>query len=158
MQITVTASTDNQVEREKYNKLNVGGRVDYTFFSVGANYSTEDRKNFTPKDSLDIQISFEMATVQINRPWLDTNILRLPDLRILGLPAGSWSTGEVNPSNKGSMPLLNTKIVLVRNITITAKKFSQAITDTMKKTDWSTNVGIFVSCHNYLSITVILVY
>jgi len=147
MQITVTSSTDNQVEREKYNTLNAEGKVDYDFFSVGADYSTKDRKKFTSKDSLNIQITFEMATIQINRPWFDLSILRKPDLTIPGLPAGGWSTGEVKPSNGGSMPLLNTKMVLVRNVTISATKFSQAITDTLKQTDWSTHVGIFVSYH-----------
>jgi len=156
MQITVTSSSDNQVEREKYDKLNVGGRVDYEFFSVGADYTSKDRKTFTSKDSSNIQITFEMATVQINRPWFDLSILRLPDLTIPGLPAGGWSTGEVNLSNKGQMPLLNTKLVLVRNVTISATKFSQQITDTLKQTDWSTNVGLFVSYHYCLSVIIII--
>ena len=72
------------------------------------------------------------------------------DLRIPGLSAGAWSTGELSPNNNEVMLSITTALVLARNIEITSAKFSQEITDYMKQTDWTVHSGLFVSIASYL--------
>jgi len=101
-------------------------------------------------DSKDIHISFQMATVQINRPWCDLSILRLAGLTLPGLKPEGWSTGKLSPNNNGSMPMFNTQVVLAKDISITANTFSQRVVDYIANTNWHASHGYFVSWDNYL--------
>ena len=67
-----------------------------------------------------VNISFKVRTVQINRPWLDTSILKNRNYTINGEDPGSWSTGELDADNNGSFPLLSTQMIVAKDITVTA--------------------------------------
>lgn len=121
--------------------------------SVYTNSSLLESDNLSEEvlidDCKDIRISFQMATVQIFRPWCDLSILKLAGLKLPGIQPEGWSTGDLSLSNNGSMPMFNTQVVLAKDICITANKFSQKIVDYIKNTDWHAKHGYFVSCNNY---------
>ena len=66
----------------------------------------------------DVEISFKVRSVQINRPWLDISMLNR-NFTIDGEDPGSWSTGELDADNNGSFPLLSTQMIVAKNITVT---------------------------------------
>ena len=68
----------------------------------------------------DVNISLKVRTVQINRPWIDTSILKFRNYTIDGEDPGSWSTGELDADNNGSFPLLPNQMIVAKDITVTA--------------------------------------
>ena len=68
----------------------------------------------------DVEISFKVRAVQINRPWLDLSVLKNKNYTIDGEEPGSWSTGEIDADNNGSFPLLSTQMIVAKDITVTA--------------------------------------
>ena len=113
--------------------------------SVTTKESTEEVKSITTEKTKDIKIAFEFASLEISRPWLDEEVLKLEGLHLRGLHIGGWSTGELSTDNDGVMPLVTDTIILARNIEISSTKFSKEVTDFMKETDWSKHCGVLVS-------------
>ena len=95
--------------------------------------------------SSDVRISFEVRSVQINRPWVDLSALELQNWKIPGLATGSWSTGVLDSSNKGLFAILPTEMIVVRNVTVAATKFSEEIVDTLSTFNKSAETGVLVS-------------
>ena len=67
----------------------------------------------------DVKISFKVRAVQIIRPWLDLSVLKNKNYTIYGEDPGRWSTGELDADNKGSFPLVSTKMIVAKDITVT---------------------------------------
>ena len=68
----------------------------------------------------DVKISFKIRAVEIFRPWFDRAILKNKNYKIFGEGPESWSTGDLDASNKGSFPLLSTQMIVAKDITVTA--------------------------------------
>ena len=127
--------------------------VSYAFIGVRGQAEGKMEKEIAADGSRDLNLSFKVRSVQINRPWLDLSALKVQNYNIPGEKAGSWSTGEVNSKNDGSLPLISTQMIVARDITVTASKFNQEIIETMKHFDASAKVGFMVSIyivHSYM--------
>ena len=157
MQITVDPRTrDNENQSGLYKLL--GGEPDVPlYFGVdqhtpiemrGANLIDLDLTNFLQirrkgvqekkvdiGNSQDVRIDLKVRSVQINRPWIDLSALKIQDWRIPGEGPGAWSTGVLDSSNNGSFPLLSTRMIVARDITVTASCFSKEIISTLKAFD-----------------------
>ena len=68
----------------------------------------------------DVEISLKYRSVQIIRPWLVLSVLNNKLIKIPGHDAKSWSTGELNASNKGWFPLLTTRMIVAKDIRVTS--------------------------------------
>ena len=145
MQITVDENSFDATQDSKYKKL--GGYVDvgYDFLGIKAGGEGSQEKKISTGDSRGIKISFKVRSVQINRRWLDPSALKIQKWVVPGLAPGAWSTGILDKSNTGSFPLLSTQMIVAKDIKVTADKFSQEITDSLKKFDAKVGVGIIVS-------------
>ena len=121
------------------------------FLSVSSKTTHTEKKNFQTADSRDVQISFKVRSVEINRPWVDPSALKIQKWEVPGLAPGAWSTGVLDKSNTGSFPLLTTQLIVAKDIKVTASKFSQEIIDTLNKFETSTQVGVLVSSYNSYS-------
>ena len=132
-------------EDRKYKKL--GGSVDigYSFLGIKVGGEGSQEKSIATGDSRGIKISFKVRSVQINRLWVSPTALRIQKWEVPGLAPGAWSTGVLDSSNNGLFPLLTTQIIVAKDITVTAAKFSQEITDTLTKFDGKVGVGTIVS-------------
>ncbi|MDY6932560.1 MAG: hypothetical protein SVJ22_11685 [Halobacteriota archaeon] len=86
-------------------KADVEGKVHYTKLST-------ETKN--------LKLQTEIAGIQVIRSWYDGQILSLNDWKVPGVSRNGYSTGKIESSNKGSFPLLTTKAVLIRNLSIIA--------------------------------------
>ena len=97
--------------------------------------TTSKGEKFTAsaEDSTNIVISFKGKTVRIIRQWLDTSLLGYDNITIAGAKAGHWSTGVMEPTNKGVFPLLLTAYIVAKDISITANNFSQKLQDSFDK-------------------------
>ena len=145
MQITVDERSFDATEDKEYKKLGGSGSVGYSFLSLKLGGEGSEEKRIETGNSWDVKISFKVRSVQINRPWLDLSALKIENYRIPGLAPGAWSTGVLDSSNKGSFPLLTTQMIVAKDITVTAAKFSQEITNSLTKFDAKVGVGVIVS-------------
>ena len=90
-----------------------------------------------------INISFKIRKVFINRPWLTPAILNYPTLGIQGQKAGSWSSGVLDNTNKGIFPLLPTAFVVAKDITLSSNMYSDAAEEALSK----------ISTHSYVRVS-----
>ena len=145
MQITVDQNSFDATQDREYKKL--GGTVDvgYSFLGIKAGGEGSKEKKISTGDSRNVKITFQVRSVQINRPWFDPSVFALQKYVVPGVGPGSWSTGVLDSSNKGVFPLLTTQLIVAKDITITADKFSKEVTDSLTKFDAKVGVGIVVS-------------
>jgi hypothetical protein len=93
-----------------------------------------------------MEISFEVAKVKIERPWLDLGLLRYSPIAITGLPAGAWSSAQVDPL--AMFPLLPTSMIVARNVRISST-WSQEIADVLSNsTDPNNDVNVEIGPFN----------
>jgi hypothetical protein len=111
------------------------------FFS----FESEGKKTVktTSENEKGLRISFKVKTVDIVRPWMDTSLLDYNSLSLVDASKGQWSTGEMNPANSGSFPLLPTSMVLAADISVTATSFSSQTRDVFEQ--YSASGNAFVS-------------
>ena len=145
MQITVDENSFDATQDREYKKL--GGSVDvgYSFLGIKVGGEGSEEKKISTGDSRGVKISFKVRAVEISRPWLDPSVLKVENWIVPGLAKGAWSTGVLNSSNKGVFPLLTTQLIVAKDITVTAAKFSQEVTDSLTKFDAKVGVGVIVS-------------
>ena len=149
----------DEFQSKEYKKLVTESSGGSWFLSVSSKTTHTEKKYFETGDSRDVQISFKVRSVQINRPWVEPAAFTVENYIIPGVSPGAWSTGVLDSSNKGVFPLLTTQLIVAKDIKITAAKFSKEIIDTLNKFETSTQVGVLVSwilklntCINYFSI------
>ena len=145
MQITVDQNSFDETQNREYKKLGGSVSVGYSFLSLKLGGEGSQEKRIETGDSRGVKISFKVRSVEINRPWLDPSALKVEKWRLPGLSPGAWSTGVLDSSNKGSFPLLTTQMIVAKDITVTAAKFSREVTDSLTKFDATVGVGVIVS-------------
>ena len=96
-------------------------------------------------DSRDVKFFLKVRSVQINRPWVDLSALKIEHWKIPWQGPSSWSTGILDSSNNGSFPLLSNRMIVARDIKITASEFSKEIVNTLKMFNLSVESAVLVS-------------
>jgi hypothetical protein len=66
-----------------------------------------------------VELSFQYRVIGLQRPWLRAHLCQLGGWAIPGLPAGGLSNGKPE-SNPGILPVLTTRMLVVRNLTVKA--------------------------------------
>ena len=145
MQITVDEKSFDATQSREYKRLGGSVSVGYSFLSLKLGGEGSQEKRIETGDSRGVTISFKVRSVEINRPWVDPSALKVEKWILPGLSSGAWSTGVLDNSNKGSFPLLTTQMIVAKDITITAAKFSKEVTDNLTKFDAKVGVGVIVS-------------
>ncbi len=139
-------TTDNENQSRLYKLL--GGKLnaplDFASFLQIQGEGAKVKK-VDVGDTQDLKIHLKVRSVQINRPWIDLSALKIQNWRIPGEGPGAWSTGVLDNSNNGSFPLLSTRMIVVRDITVTASSFSKEITDTLKAFNPFVDSAVLVS-------------
>jgi len=145
--------SEDHTQYKYYSKY--GGSVSgsYGFFSFGASGSKTTDKTINTDAARDVNVSFKVRAVQIHRPWLDLAILKVRNFYIPGQASNSWSTGDLSNENKGSFPLLPTQIIVAKDIKVTASKFNQEVSESLKSFDAKARVGYMVSCFDFFYLT-----
>ena len=111
--------------------------------SVSGGYSKDDGSSSLAVSGSNLEISFKIRKVTVQRPWMDPAILNYPIIGIKGLPAGAWSNGELNgKTNKGNFPLLPTAMIVAKDVTISSDKFSQSLKDSFSETSTHASVKV----------------
>lgn len=114
----------------KTSNTEAGGGFSLGFFSIGGHGSASSEKTSLDIKTENLEITFEYATADIQRPWLDTTLLNLGNWFLVGdYPASCISNGtfdqqfKVNdPTEMLFMPSVVTSLILARNVVIKWKK------------------------------------
>ncbi|GAA3925259.1 hypothetical protein GO495_03905 [Chitinophaga oryziterrae] len=112
-----------------------GGGFSIGFFSVGGGGSADKTKTSLNIQTEGLTIEFEYATVDIQRPWLDTTLLNLNNWFLVGdYPASCISNGtfnqqfrQDNPTAMLFLPSIVTSLIVARNVVIKWNKKSTDI-------------------------------
>jgi hypothetical protein len=126
---TQYGSTDyNSETNYTASSTSYGGGAGFSvgFFSAGADYEHSDQHTDLQWHTDDLEIQFEYAAVDIERPWLDTSLLNLQNWFLMGdykkgcISAGTMS--QEKPQDAGLeptfLPSIPTSLVLIRNLKI----------------------------------------
>ena len=135
-QVTIEHTQRHDYCHDTYSQVSIEDEVSYRglFYSKNTPGEVDGNSSLT-EDGSDLKVSFKIRKVLINRPWLDPTILHYQTLGIMGLPPGSWSSGQLNSkTNKGSFPLLPTAMVVAKDIEISVKSFSETVEAKLNET------------------------
>lgn len=94
------------------------------FWTSSGSTRTTSTVNTTSMESNEFELSAELITVRIRRPWLNSMLFGMTDWWAKGIPKGGISNGQIK-SNTGTLPLIPTAFVVAKDVTIKAKFTSQ---------------------------------
>lgn len=111
-------------------KTSAGGGLNLGFFSIGGRGSSSSEKTNIDIKTENLEITFEYAMADIQRPWLDTTLLNLDNWFLVGdYPAKCISDGTFNQQFRQNdsremlfMPSIVTSFILARNVHIKWQK------------------------------------
>lgn len=114
----------------KTSRTAAGGGFSLGFFSIGGHGASSSDKTSIDIKTEGLEITFEYAVADIQRPWLDTTLLNMNNWFLVGdYPASCISNGTFdqqfkanNPTEMLFMPSVVTSLVLARNVSIKWKK------------------------------------
>lgn len=98
--------------------------MNFGLFSIGGSASHQQSQSALQVDAASLAISFEYCTADINRPWLDTNLLNLGNWFLLDnakncISDGTYGQQLDTASDKGTfLPSIVTSLILIRNLKI----------------------------------------
>jgi hypothetical protein len=125
--VSVSSTEVPQAKTSVFNRLQVSetGDFDNGAIRMAGGLDTTSTSATASLTTSTTTITFEMAKVLINRPWLDTSLLAYYPVALAGLAKNSWSDGTVFPNRKEStlqqiFKILPTGMIVARNIRITS--------------------------------------
>ncbi|MVM40312.1 hypothetical protein GO730_26115 [Spirosoma sp. HMF3257] len=110
----------------------IGANVGFNlgFWQIGGSFNSDKSKSSMDIQISGLEISFEYATADIQRPWLDTSLLNLHNWFLVGdyrkncISDGTFGQQLVDTTSESTfLPSIVTSFVLIRNLTI---KFNEA--------------------------------
>jgi len=118
----LTFKSDNLTKSSdtNYSKYSAGVSAGWGLWSVGGDVSGEHSETHSHMDADHFELSADIATVQINRPWMNDLIFRMNGWSLLGQKAGLISNGALEGNASSLLPLTPTAFIVARNIAITA--------------------------------------
>lgn len=152
IKIVINSSSTKNIKTSKY--LAAGGETSIKVGWFANDTSAEYKKSeeHEDKESSVTGIEMEIASVKIERPWLNERLFSLGNWKIDGQSIGSISDGTfiknengVIKSNQGSIPLITKNMIIARNVKLTGK-FSKDLRDKMTqdvKAATSVRIGPF---------------
>lgn len=93
-------------------------------------WSSSSEKGKTETDGTSMQsdefeLSAELITVRIRRPWLNTTLFNMTDWWAKGTPKNKISTGKIKGNEDSTLPLIPMAFVVAKDVTIKSKFTSQ---------------------------------
>lgn len=146
-QVVIDQTQSHASSHDVYGRVSSEDEMSYggLFYSssTSGRHKEADENSFLIEDGSGFKMSFKVRKVQIDRSWLDPTILHHPTLGIMGLPSGSWSSGQLDTQvNHGSFPLLPTAMIVAKDVEMSAKLFSKSLED--KFSEMSSNASMKV--------------
>lgn len=109
------------------------------FWSVGGSFNSNKSQSSMDIQTSNLEISFEYATADIQRPWLDSSLLNLHNWFLVGdyrkncISDGTFGQQLTGTSSESTfLPSIVTSFVLIRNLSIKFDEASQH-SDSMNK-------------------------
>ena len=90
--------------------------------------SSEEKKTdtkFTSMQSSEFELTAELITVRIRRPWLNAVLFNMTDWWSKGIPKGGISNGALKENANGVLPLIPTAFVIAKDVSIKSNFTSQ---------------------------------
>jgi hypothetical protein len=121
--VNLTGLSATVVVHSAYRRLNTGFKAEVhgAFWSAGVSAGWEDvlREANGHASADKVRLRMEIAVVDIQRPWFRGGLLYLPQACLDGYPQYGLCSGDITTVPGGSFDIRPTRLVLVRNVTIT---------------------------------------
>jgi len=151
--ITYDESSYKETYSSKGSKIEAGGGLglNFGFWSIGANGGYTSKKETMDLDSEGMSIHFEYKLAKIQRPWMDTSILRAQNWYLKSNTAQIYSEGCISDGTFGQefedqrnifLPSVITSLILVKDIEIEWKRDSVHYDAISKEIKGGATVGI----------------
>ena len=123
--------------------ISYGGSAGYNslFWSVDADAAHNETIDKFNSELSGLEIRFEYTIAEINRPWMDTILFRLPNWYLRNNKANTISDNSenqlskfINNNNELWLPTVTTKLVLIRNLFISNEYFKSMDEQTQENT------------------------
>lgn len=141
-----TTYTNEEAHSESHfqsSSTSYGGsaNIDVGLWSMGGGFETNEQKTDLGVKADDLEISFSYCAVDIERPWLDTNLLNLQNWFLMGdYPKDCISDGSMKqelPADRGKVPTflpsIVTSLILIKDLNIRWSTFDA---------DWSSHESV----------------
>ena len=144
LQVNISQSRLSQSSEDTFSKMSFEAEGSYGgLVSVGGGYSHEEGNSSLAVSGSNLEISFKIRKVTIQRPWMDPAVLHYPIVGIKGLPSGAWSSGELDgKTNKGSFPPIPTAMIVAKDVVIKSDKFAESLKDSFSETSAHASVKV----------------
>lgn len=144
----MSISTKNTNEEQNAETAAYGGGASFSkgLISIEAEVNGQQSTTHMHTSTLDIGFTFDVGTVSIQRPWLNSVIFNLAYWNYGGQPAGTISSGAAPFSdpkvNDRLLPYYPTAFIIAKNIKVTGD-WSDSDRDTLQKSiSGKTSIGI----------------
>lgn len=145
--MTITQSDLEQTVESHHTETGGGFGVSWGMWSVGGECNNTTDTHNEKSNLQDLKITFDVTTVDIVRPWMDTAVFKIPTWRWLyGSPPfktlisdGADAASGKTPS--GTMPFLPTSLLLARNVRLGASAESKLLDTFHSLTQCNASVG-----------------
>ena len=81
--------------------------------------------NATHMETNDFELTAELITVRIRRPWLNSIVFNMTDWWAKGYPKDRISNGKLKGNEAGALPLIPTAFIVAKDVTIKSKFTAQ---------------------------------
>lgn len=118
---TISTSTKNIVIKSNSEFTRYGGNAGFSagLFSIGGSAGHSDSREYFGVEANSLTVSFQYATVYLQRLWMNQLILSLPSWDLGAISAGFFSNGN-KENNDGTIPLIPQGFIVTRNVRIQA--------------------------------------
>ena len=132
----------HEVDKSKKESFGGGGSIGFGLWSFGAGYNRSTIDTYSRAEMEEFSLSLELAKVPLRRTWLDASVFYSRSWRLdpqLYPPSENLSDGGDPPN--GTMTILPTALLFVRNIKLHFNKTDETNAYHMEKVKASGSVG-----------------
>jgi hypothetical protein len=129
------------------------GGFNFGLWAGGASFEHSDSQVISSAEMRNVQIRFNYAIVDIDRPWLDTSLLNLNNWFLVGdYKKHCISTGLMSQQKPGDgaeptfLPSVVTSLILIKNVHISWDNWKEQWAAHKEATKGSASVGAFCFC------------
>jgi hypothetical protein len=142
-QFQLSSSNLQTNSSSNYTSYGGGGAFSNGLWSVGGSFQHSTGSQSQQTQASNVQISMDVAVVEIMRPWLNGSIFGMSGWNMgAAFPPGAISTGSLSTATAQTvMPLIPTAFVAARNVQITGDWGEQDMQAIQSATSGSASVG-----------------
>lgn len=139
--IIVSHKVEDRTVTDYSTKYGGGASFSWGLWSAGGSGGHTSKEHTEHSSSTDVEVSFKLGNIQIERPWMETNFFKLGGWYLSGQRKGIISSGQAPNTDAEILPQIPTQFLVARDIRITATWSERDLEIIQKATSGGASVG-----------------